>query len=218
MTPPVKLRFSLLVIILGVPIVSNLNILMPYSNHYFFKNDIKYFNAFWLSVIFIQLSAFIISIKLLRANKLEIFAFKKQLNNKDILRIYSIAILLCILTTSILEFLSQNRFNSCIGLGTLDKRIIFVFSLVNAGICEEFVFRSFCFKFLSELRVSRLFSILISASVFTFYHTIFVLPNFPQYFIFGILMGLLYLWKNNVVHCMIIHISYNLFTIFYCFL
>ncbi|MHA1890427.1 MAG: lysostaphin resistance A-like protein [Promethearchaeota archaeon] len=95
-------------------------------------------------------------------------------------------------------------------VNTIPEKITFTDLLITSTImftlvafCEEFFFRALIFRDLRK-KVSQAAAIIISSSTFAIYH---VMPGivplqtfitfFPYYFFIGILLCLLYEWRNN---------------------
>jgi len=212
------LIISLIVVIVGIPLINNLNLIMPYSYNLWFKGDLKYFNVFWLSSILLQIFSFILVLVLIKINGFSIRDLGYFLSvSKTKLLVF---ILSCVFLAifGLATFLNQKNLpmicfvpNSTLGL------FLYCTSLIIASICEEFVFRAFSIKFLNQLRTPMAVSIIITSIAFAVNHGFGAVHNYIQYFIFGVLMSIIFIWSKKIIPCIIAHMSYNLFTLFYCF-
>jgi membrane protease YdiL (CAAX protease family) len=212
---------SLLTILIGVPALNILNTFSPYSTKLWFENNLNYYNFFWLSVFFIQLTGLIGTMLLIKLNKFNFKDFGFKLNTKQTLWFALIILMFFIIAIIFVEILyKQNYTLSCFIPDSFDKRLIYGLSLLNAGIAEEFIFRAFGITMLKKLKVNTILAILISTLFFTLIHgmSVLVFANFIQYFLFGLLMSVIFVWRKNILWCMIIHILYNFFTLYYCFI
>ncbi len=212
------LFISLLVVIIGVPLINNLNLIMPYSYNLWFRGDLKYFNTFWITSILIQLFSFILVIILIYVNGLSIRDLGYSLNcPKTKILIYFLSFVF-LLVFGVAIFLNQRNvpFNCFVPNSSLGI-FFYSFSLICASICEEFVFRAFCLKVLTQLKAPIVVSIIITSIAFTINHGFGAIHNYIQYFIFGTLMAIIFILRKKILPCIIVHMGYNVFTLFYCF-
>ncbi len=213
-----KTVISLLVILLGVPTINILNIFMPYSEKLWIENDLSFYSVFWFSVFAIQFSSFFLCLLLIRYNMFSFSEFGYSYRKKQTTIFIGILVSIFVLSLVTMEFLIKKQaILNCFVPQTPGMRIIYLICLINAGISEEFIFRSFCLGMMKKLKVPLLIGIIISSVAFTLIHGMSVANNYYIYFTFGVLMCLLYIWKKNILIPISIHILYNLFTVFYCF-
>ncbi|MBQ8448497.1 MAG: CPBP family intramembrane metalloprotease [Clostridia bacterium] len=96
--------------------------------------------------------------------------------------------------------------------GSFGGTVLMVLSLaVLPAITEEFIFRGIV---LSEYRAGgSVFSLVFSSLLFAFVH--FDLPQFPIYFLLGMLLGWVAYITRSVWASAAVHLAYNLYVIFF---
>lgn len=88
---------------------------------------------------------------------------------------------------------------------TTAQRLLFIVTAFSAGFCEEYVYRGFGINALESRKVKTWLALTLTSICFTFVHGIIVFSRFPQYFVPGLLFGLLFLWKRTLTLPIILH-------------
>lgn len=92
---------------------------------------------------------------------------------------------------------------------TLLQRIVFIFMVLAAGLCEELVYRGFAIRSLESHGINQWFAIFIAAFPFVFQHGLKSLDQFWWFFIWALALGGLFvvikrLYLNIIIHWLII--------------
>lgn len=88
---------------------------------------------------------------------------------------------------------------------TTTARLIFIFMGLVAGLSEEMVYRGFAISALKSNAWSNWVSILLAAIPFVFQHGLKSLDQFWWFLIWGVLFGVMYLWRKQLDGIIVIH-------------
>jgi len=100
-----------------------------------------------------------------------------------------------------------------IPLITPSDRLIWVFAAFSAGFCEELIYRGYYISVLKMKNISNWIAVPLSSLCFTAMHgpgAFRFLWGFCFLFGFGLLMGLLFVWKKKLSLNMAIHMLFDL--------
>ena len=90
-------------------------------------------------------------------------------------------------------------------LNTTNYLVSLISLVVLPAICEELLFRGLIFKGLK--RYGKIFSIVISAVMFSIYHMSLDQTVYPL--LIGLLLGVIMYYENNILYCIAIHLTNN---------
>jgi membrane protease YdiL (CAAX protease family) len=100
---------------------------------------------------------------------------------------------------------------------TTGERIFWIFTSFSAGFCEEFFYRGFGITALLSKGMNKWLTLFITSVSFTLIHSFSAISSvgmFLFYFIFGVLLGALFIDKKNLWLNMAIHMTYDLLMVF----
>jgi len=83
-------------------------------------------------------------------------------------------------------------------------------TILRAGIVEELLFRGLLITRIIELRASPIVAVLIATAVFVAPHALFWPgPHLLIVAAAGLSFGIIFIWKRDLVACMIAHVGFN---------
>ncbi|MWC27394.1 CPBP family intramembrane glutamic endopeptidase [Paenibacillus sp. MMS18-CY102] len=95
------------------------------------------------------------------------------------------------------------------------EQIQFGFVTVTVGICEEIIYRGFMYQYLiNQTGLTPTLSYLIASLLFGIGHFMQGLRGISNSIMFGLIMGYLYMASGSLLLPIIIHIAYNLRSIY----
>jgi uncharacterized protein len=212
MVKPVSL-WKIVLVLLVFPGFYMLYSLAPWSVKLFSQSDANYFIPFFSGLIVLHWSSFFVCRQLLLSagwtNEQVGFGFSKSDILKGFAIYFAIAIGLLLLIEVVVMQADLNA-EKLKQIGdffpkTTAQRVLFIFTALSAGFCEEFVYRGFGIRALESRKVNTWVALLITSLSFTFVHGMVVFERFPGYFIPGLIFGLLFIWRKTLALPMFIH-------------
>lgn len=181
------------------------------SNSISFLNN----NPYGYLITTIVLDIILVSIFLFYNKRYSLNAFKKPNKTTSILVLFIAAVALLTLTPIVNVFTVQ-----LIKIGfepsqlpyelTTKNFIISIFSLVLLpAIAEELLFRGVIFKGLKKN--GAVFSIIISAIMFSLFHASITQTLYPL--LFGLILGVIMYKTGNIIYCIVMHVVNNLLSL-----
>lgn len=209
--------WKVLFVLIGLPLISFLVSLLLLNKDWFARLGIDFFTSFWLIVTFWYSLQIWIIIKVLDSSTLGLkdigytFEFKKTIWFITGYLIFAIALLAFVEFALASANITNEDINSLSDLSnitplTTKQRIIFIFAGLVAGISEEFVYRGFAIESLARYGVNKWITVLIAAIPFVFQHGLKSIDQFWWFFIWGIVLGAIFiLTKRKLYITIIIH-------------
>lgn len=209
--------WKILFILIGFPLISFLVSLLLLNKDWFAKLGVDFFTSFWIIVTFWYLLQIWVIIKTLKSSKLGLknigytFEFKKTVWFITGYLIFAFALLAFVEFVLASANITNEDINSLNDLSnitplTTTQRIIFIFAGLVAGISEEFVYRGFAIQSLEKYNINKWVTVLIAAIPFVFQHGLKSIDQFWWFFIWGLVLGAIFiLTKRKLYITIIIH-------------
>ncbi|KOY87692.1 hypothetical protein AD998_17535 [bacterium 336/3] len=210
--PKIPVQKTLLVLI-GFPIVSTFISLLLLDRTVFTDLGLDFFNTFWIAITIWYLIQIMIVYQIINQKgwKLQDIGFlwsQKQimyfLLGYFILTGILIGGIEYILSNAIIDKEKLSKLSSLIPK-TTTSRIIFVCMGLIAGITEEIVYRGFAIKVLESYKISKWIAVIIATIPFIFQHGLKSINQFAWFMVWGIILGMLFLWRKNLTINIVIH-------------
>ncbi len=207
--------WKILAILIGFPLISFLVSLLLLQKDWFAKLGIDFFTTFWILITFWYLIQIWTTVKVLKSSKLGLkeigytFDFRKTTWFVGGYLIFAFALFafveFALASTNITaeDINSLSDFSNITPKTTI-QRIIFIFAGLVAGISEEFVYRGFAIQSLEKYNVNKWFAVIIAAIPFVFQHGLKSIDQFWWFFIWGLLLGIIFIVTKRKLHITII--------------
>lgn len=213
-----KINISLvktLLIIVGFPLISFLISLLLLNKDWFTQLGIDFFTPFWAIITFWYLLQIGIVIKVLKSDKLGLkdigytFGYKKTIGFITAYLIFAFILLAFVEFALASANITSEDINSLSDLSnitplTTTQRIIFIFAGLVGGIAEEFVYRGYAIQALEKYNLNKWIAVLIAAIPFVFQHGIKSIDQFWWFFIWGIILGGIFIFTKRKLYITII--------------
>lgn len=212
MVKPVSL-WRLMVVLLVFPGCYLLYSLAPWSVKLFSHSDSNYFIPFFGGLIVLHWVSFFICWRFVKSSGWTAghvgFGYSKKDIRNGLAIYFAIALGLLFLIEVVVMQADLNA-EKLKQIGdffpkTTAQRVLFIFTALSAGFCEEFVYRGFGIRALESRKVNTWVALLITSLSFTFVHGMVVFERFPGYFFPGLIFGLLFVWRKTLALPMFIH-------------
>lgn len=209
--------WKIVLVLIGFPFISFLVSLLLLNKDWFTNLGVDFFISFWGIITLWYLLQIWIIIKVLEASKLSLkdigytFEFKKTIWFITGYLIFAFAFLAFVEFALASANITNEDINSLNDLSNLTPlttthRIIFILAGLVAGISEEFVYRGFAIQSLEKYGINKLSTVLIAAIPFVFQHGLKSIDQFWWFFIWGIVLGAIFiLTKRKLYITIIIH-------------
>lgn len=210
-------KSKLILVLFGFPIISYLLSLILLKKDWFISLGLDFFIVFWVLVSFWYLLQIGITIKLLNASKLSLrdigYTFDIRKTSWFIIGYLILAFTLF----AFVEFALASTNITAADLSTLsdfsditpkttNQRIIFIFAGLVAGFSEEFVYRGFAIQSLINYKINKWIAVILAAIPFVFQHGLKSVDQFWWFFIWGLALGVIYIFsKKRLFITIIIH-------------
>ncbi len=207
--------WQILTILIGFPMISFLVSSVLLQKDWFARMDLDFFTIFWMLVAFWYLIQIWIIIKVLKSSDLSLkeigytFNFRKTLWFIVGYLVFAFSLFTVVELALASANITADDMNSLSDLSNITpltsrQRIIFILVGLIAGISEEFVYRGFAIQFLEKYGINKWITVVITAIPFVFQHGLKSIDQFWWFFIWGLVLGAIFILSKRKRHVTII--------------
>lgn len=218
--------WKILTVLIVFPAAYMLYSISPWSYSLFKDSDGSYFIPFFAGLTVIHWISFFICRWFVQSSGWNDSDAGYNLTRSSILKLVGIYLIIAIFILVFVEVVVNSAGIDTKRLSeigdffpkTNGQRLLFVITAFSAGFCEEYIYRGFGINALESRKVNKWLALFITSVSFTFIHGIIVFSRFPQYFVPGIIFGLLFLWKRTLSLPIMVHSLIDLSALLMVFL
>ena len=204
---------KIVAVLIGFPIIATLISLLLLNQSLFKTIGLDFYTTFWIIIIvWYAIQIYLVS-RVLNSCGWQLedigFSFKKRNTQYLFVGYFIFAIALLVFIEMALANADVNieKLNSISSLTpkTTSARIIFILMAFVGGISEEIVYRGFAIKALISHKINKWLAIVIASIPFVFQHGLKSIDQFWWFFIWGLALGIIYLFRKRLYINVIIH-------------
>jgi membrane protease YdiL (CAAX protease family) len=206
---------TIIAVLIGFPLISTLLSLLLLNRSVITDLGLDFFDTFWVLItVWYLIQIFLISVILRKSGWSwkdigYTFTTKKTILFLLGYLVFSFALLFFTEYTLAHGTVDEEKLRTLVSLSPKDtvSRVIFVFMALAAGMAEEFVYRGFAIKALVSNNMNKWLAVCIAAIPFVLQHGIkaYQLNWATWYFVWGVVLGVLFLLLKKLTLNIIIH-------------
>ena len=220
MTPAPLSKTKIAAVLLGFPLVSTLISLLLLDRQSLAWTGLEFFTAFWALITLWYAAQIAVLGKVLSSSGWTWRDIGYGFGRRGTLWFVGGYVLFAAGLLGFIEFamagaeLDPDKVRALSDLSNLTpktwpQRLIFVAMGLVAGLCEELVYRGFAINALRSQGMNRWIAIVVASFPFVFQHGLKSIAQFPWFFAWGIVFGILFvvlrrLTANIVIHWLVI--------------
>ncbi len=207
--------WKIFAILISFPLISYLISLLLLQKDWFVRLELDFFTTFWIIITFWYLIQIWITFKVLKSSKLGLKEIGYTFDFRKSTWLISGYLIIAFALFAFVEFalastnITAEDINSLSDFSNITpkttmQRIIFIFAGLVAGISEEFVYRGFAIQSLEKYNVNKWLAVVIAAIPFVFQHGLKSIDQFWWFFIWGLVLGTIFIFTKRKLHLTII--------------
>ena len=207
-------RWQVLLLLVGFPALYLVNSFTPWSMGLFVDHDRSYYLPFWTSVAVLHWTSFVLALVFIRraGGRLSDIGFKLRSSGAVAVTGFIVAAGVALILIRQTWPASTAPYSDWQVLypSTITERLFWIFICVTAGFCEELVYRGYGIRVL-QLRGFRTWqAVVLATTSFVFIHGLAGVFLFPCYFMAGLLLAMILLWRKSLTAGICIHAAFDL--------
>ena len=203
-------------VLIGFPVVSTLLSMLLLRRDAFAWTGLDFFTAFWLLITAWYATQVFVLSRVLKSSGWRWSDIGYGFGRKGTIRFVAGFFFVAFALFALIELamggaqLDPAKVQALSDLSNLTpktsaQRLIFIFMALAAGLCEELVYRGFAIRALESRRMNRWLAVIAASIPFVFQHGLKSLDQFWWFFIWGLVLGLIYVWTRKLYANIVIH-------------